>query len=171
MVSLISLFSFKWMQHSSLTVSTVGLHCCMGLNICPFQPQKWLCSSGGCFLSIQGSSGAWRSFSIRHYILSTSAGPSCFAYAPYIARADLALPAAAQKGQAELQPSNTKHFDPSLLKRRGRSVVSSRLCLDMLMEDAGGADLHRANLHGNTSPHVRNGRDAGAEHSHPDFSV
>jgi len=103
--------------------------------------------------------------------LSTSAGPSCFAYAPYIARADLALPAAAQRGQAELQPSNTKHFDPSLLKRRGRSAVSSRLCLDMLMEDAGGADLHRANLHGNTSPHVRNGRDAGAEHSHPDFSV
>lgn len=75
MVSLISLFSFKWMQHSSLTASTVVLHCCMGLNICPFQPQKWLCSSGGWFLSIQGSSEAWKSLSIRHDILSTAADP------------------------------------------------------------------------------------------------
>lgn len=75
MVSLISLFSFKWMQHSSLTASTVVLHCCMGLNICPLQPQKWLCSSGGCFLSIQGSSEAWKSLSIRHDILSTAADP------------------------------------------------------------------------------------------------
>lgn len=75
MVSLISLFSFKWMQHSSLTISTVVLHCCMGLNICPFQPQKWLCSSGGWFLSIQGSSEAWKSLSIRHDILSAAAEP------------------------------------------------------------------------------------------------
>lgn len=75
MVSLISLFSFKWMQHSSLTASTVVLHCCRGLNICPFQPQKWLCSSGGWFLSIQGSSEAWKSLSIRHDILSTAADP------------------------------------------------------------------------------------------------
>lgn len=75
MVSLISLFSFKWMQHSSLTISTVVLHCCMGLNICPLQPQKWPCSSGGWFLSIQGSSEAWKSLSIRHDILSAAAGP------------------------------------------------------------------------------------------------
>lgn len=75
MVSLISLFSFKWMQHSSLTISTVVLHCCMGLNICPFQPQKWLCSSGGWFLSIQGSSEAWKCLSIRHDILSAAAEP------------------------------------------------------------------------------------------------
>lgn len=47
----------------------------MGLNICPFQPQKWLCSSGGWFLSIQGSSEAWKSLSIRHDILSTVADP------------------------------------------------------------------------------------------------
>lgn len=73
MVSPVSLFSFKWMQHSSLTASTVVLHCCVGLNICPFQPQKWLCSSGGWFLSIQGSSEAWKSLSIRHDILSTAA--------------------------------------------------------------------------------------------------
>lgn len=63
------------MQHSSLTASTVVLHCCVGLNICPFQPQKWLCSSGGWFLSIQGSSEAWKSLSIRREILSTAADP------------------------------------------------------------------------------------------------
>lgn len=90
MVSLISLFSFKWMQHSSLTASTVVLHCCMGLNICPFQPQKWLCSSGGWFLSIQGSSEAWKSLSIRHDILSTAADP-LGSFLPTSARPELSI--------------------------------------------------------------------------------
>lgn len=134
MVSLISLFSFKWMQHSSPTVSTVGLHCCTGLNICPFQPQKWLCSSGGCFLSIQGSSGAWRSFSIRHYILSAAADP--LGSPPLnICRAILLClctihstdgpgPASCCRVGPSRTAAITKHFDPSLLKRRSSAVSS-----------------------------------------------
>lgn len=90
MVSPISLFSFKWMQHSSLTASTVVLHCCMGLNICPFQPQKWLCSSGGWFLSIQGSSEAWKSLCVRHDILSTAVD-AFDSFLPTSARLELSI--------------------------------------------------------------------------------
>jgi len=49
--------------------------CCMGLNICPFQPQKWLHSGAGWFLSIRGSFEAWRSWSTGHDILSAVADP------------------------------------------------------------------------------------------------